>query len=155
VLETADNKNDLKDYINQLENRRKNGHVFGMYLDGTLYFLTLKNLESIKQQLPQGRSDAWKELDVAILDNIILDGLLGIGTEQRANQENLAYSRSEEWVVKQVDSRQFQIGFFLNSTRVEEIVDVAESRDKMPQKSTYFYPKLITGLIINNLKINP
>lgn len=79
--------------------------------------------------------------------------MLGINEQKRRSQDNLAYTRSEQWVVEQVDNRNYQLGFILNPTRVEEIVEVAEARDKMPQKSTYFYPKLITGLIINNLTI--
>jgi Uncharacterized conserved protein len=90
---------------------------------------------------------------VAILDYLVLDQILNIGEEQRRNQENLAYTRSERFLAEQVDGGHYQIGFLLNATKVQDIVAVANARDKMPQKSTYFYPKLITGLIVNDLEI--
>lgn len=128
-------------------------HVFGMAAQDQLYHLTLKDFTQAARLLSEDRSPAWKALDVAILDNLILDRILGIGEAQRRNQDHLAYSRSEEWVVEQVKKNQYQLGFLINPTQVQEIVDVAQARDKMPQKSTYFYPKLITGLIINKLDV--
>jgi uncharacterized protein (DUF1015 family) len=136
----------------QLE-EHKNDHVFGMVAGEQLHFLTLRDWETAAQLLPSDRSQSWKSLDVAILDNLILDNMLGIGEAQRRSQDNLVYSRSEEWVIAQIRNRSYQLGFLLNPTQVQEIVDVAQARDKMPQKSTYFYPKLITGLIINKLDI--
>ncbi|MEN6350945.1 MAG: DUF1015 domain-containing protein [Syntrophomonas sp.] len=153
ILDVYKNKEDLGGFMQELETRGRNQNIFGMYTGKDLYFLTLKNPEQAGQMLPQNKSDAWEKLDVALLDNIILDKTLGISEQKRRSQENLAYTRSEQWVIEQVDNRNYQLGFILNPTRVEEIVQVAEARDKMPQKSTYFYPKLITGLIINNLSI--
>lgn len=146
-------KKDLTSIINDLAVQGRNNHVFAMYNGENYYLLTLKDETQATNLLPANNSAAWKNLDVAILDNLILDHFLGIGEAERRNQENLAYSRDAEWVKEKIDAGQYQLGFFINSTRVEEIVNVAEARDKMPQKSTYFYPKLITGLIINNLAI--
>ncbi len=152
-IDTYPDKNNLEEFMKELKLRGTKQHVFGMYVDDTLYFLQLKDPQTLEQYLPQERSDAWRNLDVAILDNMILDNILGIGTQERKNQDNLAYSRSEQWVIEQIDNKQYQLGFLINATGVDEIVAVARARDKMPQKSTYFYPKLITGLIINNLDI--
>lgn len=143
----------LPELMHKLASYNQDEHVFGMVTGEQLYLLQLKDWQTAAGQLPADRSRAWKTLDVAILDNLILDRILGIGEAQRRNQDNLAYSRSEEWVVSQIQNRHYQIGFLINPTRVQEIVDVAQARDKMPQKSTYFYPKLITGLIVNKLDI--
>ncbi|HQA08377.1 MAG TPA: DUF1015 domain-containing protein [Syntrophomonadaceae bacterium] len=143
---------DLPQLMTRLEEQREH-HVFGMAADEYLYLISLKDWEKAAALLPAERSSSWKALDVAILDNLILDNILGIGEAQRRSQENLAYSRSEEWVIDQIKNRNYQLGFLLNPTQVKEIIDVAQARDKMPQKSTYFYPKLITGLIINKLDI--
>jgi uncharacterized protein (DUF1015 family) len=140
-------------FMQELESKASEHRVFGMYSGKDLYFLELKNPEQASDLLPDNKSAAWEKLDVALLDNIILDQLLGINEQKRRSQENLAYTRSEEWLMEQIDNRNYQLGFLLNPTRVEEIIAVAQARDKMPQKSTYFYPKLITGLIINNLSI--
>ncbi|MDD3852915.1 MAG: DUF1015 domain-containing protein [Syntrophomonadaceae bacterium] len=147
------NKNNLVEFMKEIKLRGSEQHVFGMYVDDNLYLLQLKDPQALEQYLPRERSVAWKNLDVAILDNMILDNILGIGAQERKNQDNLAYSRSEQWVIEQIDSKQYQVGFLLNATGVDEIVAVAQARDKMPQKSTYFYPKLITGLIINDMDI--
>ena len=69
-----------------------------------------------------------------------------------AKQINLTYTRSEQEAAKAVDSGAAQCAFILNPTRVEEIKNVALDGEKMPQKSTYFYPKLITGLVMNGLE---
>jgi len=152
-VQECGSKENFNDFMSMLEKQRETKYCFGMYFDDNLYLLVLKNLEAAKQELPAEKSDAWKELDVALLDYLILDKMLGIGKEQRLNQENLVYSRDEHWVIEQVANNKYQIGFFLNPTQVEDIVKVAQAQDKMPQKSTYFYPKLITGLVINNLNI--
>ncbi len=139
-------------FMQELESKGKKHRVFGMYSGKDIFFLELKNPEQASKLLPDNKSAAWEKLDVALLDNIILDQLLGINDQKRRSQENLAYTRSEEWLMEQIDNRNYQLGFLLNPTRVEEIIAVAQARDKMPQKSTYFYPKLITGLIINKMR---
>lgn len=143
---------DINSFMTELESRSEE-YIFGLYTEGQLYQLQLKDFNTASQLLPADRSGAWKELDVAILDNLILDQMLSIGEQERRNQDNLAYSRSAQWVIDQVNSGNYQLGLLINATRVEQIVKVAQARDKMPQKSTYFYPKLITGLILNNLSI--
>lgn len=152
AVQEAGTLDDLPQLMAKLE-EQKNDHVFGMVAGEQLYLLTLRDWKTAAQLLPSDRSQSWKSLDVAILDNLILDNMLGIGEAQRRSQDNLAYSRNEEWVIAQIKNRSYQLGFLLNPTQVQEIVDVAQARDKMPQKSTYFYPKLITGLIINKLDL--
>lgn len=152
TIQSLGGKKQLPALIAEMARQGEDTHVFGMYAAGELYLLSIKDFASACQQLPAEKSPAWKKLDVALLDNLILDQMLGIGERERRNQDNLAYSRDEEWVIEQVDNQNYQLGFFLNPTRVQEIVDVASARDKMPQKSTYFYPKLITGLVINHLE---
>ncbi|MGE5404986.1 MAG: DUF1015 family protein, partial [Candidatus Saccharibacteria bacterium] len=142
----------LDEFMNELAKRGKKKHVFGMYTqEKILYILTLKNMTQAKKNLPKDKSDAWKKLDVALLDNLILDQLLGIGEKERKNQDHLAYTRDEAWAVQSVNEGAYQLGFILNPTKVEEVVAVAQAKDKMPQKSTYFYPKLITGHVLNPL----
>jgi len=152
TVKPAGARENLPALIDEMASLNK-AHAFGMYYDHKLYLLTLKDFAAAAALLPADKSDAWKSLDVALLDNLILDGLLSIGEQERRNQDNLAYSRDEEWVVTKIDGREDQIGFFLNPTKVQEIVDVATAKDKMPQKSTYFYPKLITGLVLNNMDV--
>ena len=68
-----------------------------------------------------------------------------------ANQINLKYTRDTDEACDCVKNDEFNCAFILNATKVHEIKDVALAGEKMPQKSTYFYPKLITGLVMNEL----
>ncbi|HHV76872.1 MAG TPA: DUF1015 domain-containing protein [Syntrophothermus lipocalidus] len=145
----------LSAFLKAMEEQGEDQQVFGMYgQNGVLYILSLRPNVEIAQALPNDKSEAWKRLDVAVLDNLVLDHMLGIGASQRKNQEYLAYTKDAQWAVQQVDKGLYQVAFFLNPTRVKEVVDVAQARDKMPQKATYFYPKLLTGLVINHLAKN-
>ncbi len=124
---------------------------FGFYVGGeTATLLTLKDAGVMDKLLPE-LSAVSRQLDVTVLHSLILERLLGIDKENMANQKNLTYTRDAEEAVAGVQSGAFQAAFLLNPTRVEEIRDVAAAGEKMPQKSTYFYPKLITGLTVNSL----
>ncbi|MFR1436443.1 MAG: DUF1015 domain-containing protein, partial [Acutalibacteraceae bacterium] len=103
-----------------------------------------------KMFLP-GLSPASQQLDVQVLHTLVLERLLGIDKENMAGQKNLTYTRDRQEALDDVDAGAYQCSFLLNPTRVSEIRDVAAAGEKMPQKSTYFYPKLITGLTMNRL----
>ncbi len=123
--------------------------VFALYLgSGKCYILTLKDNSAVKNFLP-GKSDAYCGLDVSVLHTLILENILGIDKENMAAQKNLTYTRSRQEAFEAVDFDNANCAFILNPTRVTEIRDVASASEKMPQKSTYFYPKLITGLVMN------
>ena len=96
-------------------------------------------------------SAAWRRLDVAALHELILNQALGIGEEQVRAGEHVTYTRDAEAAVAAVREGRdgAQLAVLLNPTPPAAIRDVARAGDRMPQKSTYFYPKLITGLVIN------
>ncbi len=124
--------------------------AFAMYIgNGDCYVLTLKENDAVKKILPE-MSDAYCGLDVSVLHNLVLERIFGIDKENMANQKNLRYTRSLEEALEAVDTAVADCSFILNPTKVAEIRDVALAGEKMPQKSTYFYPKLITGLVMNN-----
>ena len=121
---------------------------------GEYHLLTLKEGSAATDALTAlnpGKSDAYKGLDVTVLHSLILEKLFGIDKENMANQINLKYTRDIDEACDCVKENEFNCAFILNSTKVSEIKDVALAGEKMPQKSTYFYPKLITGLVMNEL----
>jgi uncharacterized protein (DUF1015 family) len=125
--------------------------AFGFY-DGThSVLLTLRDTAVMDSLLPEV-SPASRGLDVNVLHVLVLERLLGIDKENMANQKNLTYTRDAAEALQAVREGAAQCCFLLNPTRVSEIRDVAAAGEKMPQKSTYFYPKLITGLTINALQ---
>jgi len=114
------------------------------------YLLTLRNTNSVQDLYPD-RSPAWCELDVAVLQTLIFQELLGLSPDQIARQEFISYTRDEASALEAVDKKEAQLAFLLNPTKISQIIDIALAGEKMPQKSTYFYPKLLTGLVINDL----
>ncbi|MGE4284992.1 MAG: DUF1015 domain-containing protein [Phycisphaerae bacterium] len=130
-------------------------NAFGVYgNDGSFYKAVLKSPVFIQQAAPR-LSAASQRLDVVVLHKLILEDILGIGEEQLASESNLEYIKdigdAIEESVARVDSGEKQVVFFMNPTPVAQVEEVAEAGEKMPQKSTFFYPKIYTGLTINKL----
>ena len=123
--------------------------AFAFYAGGKGYsLLVLKDANATAALLP-GKSEALQQLDVTVLHTLVLEKVFGIDAENMAKQINLTYVKQFEDAVASVENGKAQCAFILNPTRVTEIRDVAAAGEKMPQKSTYFYPKLITGLVMN------
>lgn len=130
---------------------KANKKAFAFYTGGNNWtLLTLKSLDIIKELLSNCCA-ATQGLDVTVLHTLILEKLFGIDAENMANQVNLTYTKFFDEAISTVQNGTSQAAFILNPTRVTEIRDVAQAGEKMPQKSTYFYPKLITGLVMNEL----
>ncbi|MBQ9545267.1 MAG: DUF1015 domain-containing protein [Clostridia bacterium] len=127
----------------------KEKRAIGFYADKKAYVLTLRD-ESAADFI-QDHCFAYKRLDVTALHSLILEKYFGIDKENMATQKNLVYIRDPEEAFRKIDDGQFQCVFVLNPTKIKQVADVALSGDKMPQKSTYFYPKLITGLVMREL----
>ncbi len=124
--------------------------AFGFYDGEKAVVLTLKDTAVMRELLPH-LSAVSQQLDVTVLHTLILERLLGIDKENMANQKNLTYTRDAAEAIAEVEHGDADCCFLLNPTRVSEIRDVAAAGEKMPQKSTYFYPKLITGLTVNKI----
>ena len=125
-------------------------HAYALYTGGEGFTLLLGTEEADRLTV-EGRSGAYARLDVTVLHTLLLEQVLGIDKENMARQQNLRYTRSAEEAVASVRRGESTAAFLLNPTRIEEIRAVAIAGDKMPQKSTYFYPKLKTGLVMNRL----
>jgi len=98
-----------------------------------------------------GHSTAWNSLDVAVAHTLILEALLGLTTDDLTAGTHVRYTRDTQQALQAIQKGEAQVAVLLNPTRVRQICEVAEADDRMPQKSTYFYPKLITGLVMNPL----
>lgn len=125
--------------------------AFGFYTGSSKwYLLTLKDISVMDTVLPD-MCEASRQLDVSVLHSLILEKIFGIDKENMAQQINLTYTKFFEEALSVVDEGKAQCSFVLNPTKVTEIRDVASAGEKMPQKSTYFYPKMITGMVMNKL----
>jgi uncharacterized protein (DUF1015 family) len=155
-----DDREARSNMFKRLDEHFKEGkHALGLYCnDGKYYSMLLKN-ENILDAIPN-HSKAWKHLDVTILHKLILEDILSLDKDKIAGGSIVggsyveyikavgdAVSRS----VDKVNNSGYQALFFMNPTKVKEVEDVATNHETMPQKSTFFYPKVYTGFVINKL----
>lgn len=121
-------------------------------LPGRLHLLTLRERAAVEARMPAGHAPAWRALDVNVLQYGVLEPLLGIDAAVLTAGEHVQFTEDAAEALAAVRAGHVPLAFLLNATRVEQIIAVADAGDRMPQKSTYFYPKLGTGLVINSLE---
>jgi len=122
---------------------------FGLYCgNNKFYSLTLKDKKILDELASSAKSCHWKQLSVTILHQLIFSNVLKI-KENVEKKDNIIYTRDEYNAINLVDKCNYKTAFFLKAPEVDQFKDIAKSRDRMPHKSTYFYPKLLSGLVIN------
>ena len=128
-------------------------HTFGSLAPHVFATLQLRDEGQLDELISGDRSSDYKRLDVSILHTILLEGLFGIDAQALEEQRNVTYTVDPAAGCKAVESGDEQLLFYLNSTRTDEVIRVADHDEKMPQKSTDFYPKLLTGLVLSTMEI--
>ncbi|MFC1485348.1 DUF1015 domain-containing protein [bacterium] len=141
-------KNDLKQKLEK--EFEKSNIAFGLYTGEDYLILLLKDKEGLAD-LIQG-SKYYRELDVAVLEALIFEKVLSFSKEDIALQKHLKYIKDLNDAINMIDSKSFNMAFIMNPTRLDQIKNVALAGETMPQKSTYFYPKLLTGIVINKFE---
>lgn len=136
-----------KKALRELEKGRAQ-HTFVMLIKDVprYYILTLKSEGMVDVLLEEEKPAALKHLDVTVLHAIVMNKILGVSTEDQIN-----YAKDIEETVQGVLSGQYQLAFLLNPTKVSDILEIAGKLEKMPQKSTFFYPKLLSGLVLRKI----
>ncbi len=135
----------ITDRISAVNNEK----CFALYTGKDYYYrFELKNLKAIDNYITD-KSSAYKNLDVTLLHTLVLERFLGIDQNNMANQKNLSYTRDAKEAIERVQSGEYQCSFLINATNVSDIKEISLANEKMPQKSTYFWPKLVTGIVIN------
>ena len=138
-----------RDFEKLNANRRTLGAYSGKPMPGAgaFYLFVLKRGIDLKDLLPNV-SEGQRGLDVVLLHRLVLDEGLGITAEAVTAENNVGYEREMETAIAAVDRGEAQIVFLLNPVRVQQVMDIALGGDVLPQKSTDFYPKLLSGLAI-------
>lgn len=127
--------------------------AFGLLLPGEDAYLLVGDAEAVAERMASERtSTAVRGLDLAVLHAAILGDRLGISAADLATGDRLAYTRSEADAIRAVASGEAKAAILVRPTRLEQLAAVAGAGDVMPQKSTYFYPKLLTGLVFYPLE---
>ena len=119
--------------------------VLGLQPD-SLVVLNRRQDVALETMMPSTRSQTYRELGVSILNHIVFDGVLS-----EAKDIEVSYTVDLEEARQQIREGQYQLAFLVHPPQMETIKAVADAQDRMPAKSTYFYPKLPAGLVINPL----
>jgi len=127
--------------------------VIGFYLHKSDMFHLFTLKPGAREQMGDDLHPSLKNLDVLALSRFILQRALGFSKEDLDNDDIFHYQSSINTAVSQVESGDCQIAFLLNPTRMNQVKEIATNSLTMPRKSTYFYPKVLTGLVFN--KIDP
>lgn len=153
VLSGADNSRRALELKNILEDRGKeaNAFVFHCRKDEKYYLMVLK--QGVMDKMSNDLQPSLRNLDVIVLSRLVLQKILGFTKEDLDDDSIFRYNSSIESTVSLVDSGEVEMIFLLNPTKIEQVQEIARESLTMPRKSTYFYPKVLTGLVFN--KINP
>ena len=156
IRDTARRDFDIEelDDPHKLEPPPGNNRVTFGYMDSFFkrpFRFTLKDQSIADEALP-GMPEPYRRLDTAVLEAVILRGALHMTEDDISHLRGLDYSKSLDDAIEQVESGTADAGFFMRATPVEQVREVAETGESMPPKSTYFYPKVPTGLVFNPLQ---
>jgi uncharacterized protein (DUF1015 family) len=124
--------------------------VFGLFdaADGTARRLTLRDTEELDRRLA-GKPEAYRRLDSAILETLVLEGLAGMTEEDITERRGLEYAKSVEDAVEMTANGIYDLAFILRPVPIEQVRAVAATDENMPPKSTYFFPKVMTGFVFS------
>jgi uncharacterized protein (DUF1015 family) len=139
--------------MQQLASSGRSAPSIGLYGlgDPTLFaVLELRGRKAPPGSLPAERSEAWRSLDVSLLHALLVDSL--VAETGRPREQVLSYERDPLLAIKAVRDGAASCAFFLNPTPVSSVLAVADAHDRMPEKSTYFYPKPPAGLVMRDLE---
>jgi uncharacterized protein (DUF1015 family) len=123
----------------------------GYYANGQEQTLYLKDW-TIADDALEGKPEPYRRLDTAVLEALILKGALGMTEDDISHFNGLNYARTPEEARAKVDAGEADAAFLMTATPVERVRDVAAAGENMPPKSTYFYPKVLTGMVFNPLE---
>ncbi len=119
----------------------------GLYTpEKEFYLLTTKS--------SAGNSEIHPWIDTIVLQELVLDNIFNLGEKEIKNKSDLGYLRDEWEAMLQVDRGDSQYSVFMNKPSIEDLFELAENGFRLPQKSTYFFPKLVTGLLMHKLGSN-
>lgn len=124
-------------------------HLIGFYKEKKYFLLRLKNVKML-DKLIADKPKEYRSLDVAILNYLVFKNILKLDLD---NLPGIKYSPDPVELMQEVDPDPRRIAFFLNPVKMQQIINIAMSGNKMPPKSTYFYPKVLSGLVVNKLEV--
>jgi uncharacterized protein (DUF1015 family) len=136
---------DRVDFFFLIKKAGRSEHVLGMYYKRKHWLLRLRNIKLL-EKINSDKPIEYRSLDVSILNGLVLEKILSLDPQDKSC---VTFCPDSEELIGKCDSDNSYLAFFLNSTKIEQVVSVALKGEKMPPKSTYFYPKVLSGLVIH------
>jgi len=124
-------------------------HAFTIYTAGKAFGLVLKNPKVVDKYLQTEHADTYKQLDVVIVREVLFNGILETG-DLKIN-EDIFYIRWIKDALAKVDDGEAKLAVIMNATKASEVLEASKKHERMPQKSTDFYPKMISGLLMEDV----
>ncbi|HUT82048.1 MAG TPA: DUF1015 domain-containing protein [Candidatus Bathyarchaeia archaeon] len=155
---TTDNWKEIKEYFTVTELSKDQiqsfmdehkQYAFTIYTEGQAYGLVLKDIKSVDKFIKEKHAKSYKTLDVVIVREVLFNGLLK--TEELKIDEDIFYIRWVKEALELVDKGKAKTAVIMNSTKAAQVLDTSKKHERMPQKSTDFYPKMISGLVMQDI----
>jgi uncharacterized protein (DUF1015 family) len=150
ILQAIDAEESIEQVLAKLNQAGYHSPSLVLKTQGQTLLLSI-NQQGRERMARSGHSAAWNELDVAIVQTLILEDLLGLSSEDIAAGRYIRYSHHTQETWQSLQRQDAQAIILLNGIPLRQVCEVAQADDRMPQKSTYLYPKLATGLVMNLL----
>lgn len=141
-----------KAFLRNMEKEGRTENALGLYtrLAKTYYLLKPKE-EAAKESTFEAWPPLLRKLDTVILTSLVLQGIIGLTAETLDDPQRITYTSRARDAIRQVNEGKVEMACILNPTRIEQVQTVAEAGLIMPRKSTYFFPKVIAGMLFNPL----
>lgn len=141
-------------FLETLEHPRDGERVLGAaFRDGARYLALRPRDAAAMERLAPDMSPELRGLDVTTLHVLLMEHVLGVSTRDAVNTDAVAYTHDAEEALAEAEAGRCQAALILNPPTAGEMIAVSLKGEKMPQKSTYFFPKLVTGLVIHKVEV--
>ncbi len=126
--------------------------AFGLAMsDGRRLILRVRDTDDAARHMPSDSPASWRSLDAAALEAIVFRDILRIDQQSAATKGSLTFTHDGEEALRLVGAGDYIVAFLLSPAPIEQVLSMADAGERMPQKSTYFYPKMSAGLVMNPL----
>lgn len=142
--------------LTEMKNLHEKDQIaFGIYMAGKAFHVAILKDKQLMADATPEMSEAWRTLDVSVLQKLVLEELLGIDEERMGNPDCIEYVKDVpnalNGIISRIDAGRRQVAFFTNPVKMSRLVAITDAGERMPHKSTYFFPKMYTGLTIQKL----
>ena len=142
----GEEKGSRERFFESLDKKRNDAYTFGLYISGENRYIQCNLKKEVKiQELLREYPEVLQELDVTLLDGFIFKKLLNIG------EENLGYLKDRDETLEEVHGGRYDAAFLMNPPTIQQLQRVVQANEIMPRKTTFFYPKVATGLVLNKI----